>query len=448
MFRSSSNHSSIGRSHRLTARERRALIALGLLALVALVLWRPIRHQVLTALVLRSDAPSEAVLTEVVEGTSHPARTLERLWRAGSFSGRAFVVSYLQQNQGTDPALVRQMAPVLEEAVWDADLETRDTAVSVLAQQKHPSLRRWLREQLGDADPAVRALAVQQLSRLASSNDVPAVIRLLDDPDPRVVAATGSLLKRVTGQDFGLKTTLALPKFSWTLDAPPDPVAWDVLKRGRDAWRAWWAAHQAEFPADKNPPPPAPHFYPRPTPDFALEDLDGRSLRLTDFRGQAVLLTFWNPTNSLSAVDEPALQTLLKKHAGPLAVLAIAVDPAAWPADSCGDHEGAHGGDHAEGREDAHAHCHAAKPDAAQTKADARALAARWGVNHPVLLDPKAALVARFAVSDLPAYVLIDPQGNLRRRISGPRTAAVFEAMLKEASESDALRLTAARPSH
>ena len=69
-----------------------------------------------------------------------------------------------------------------------------------------------------------------------------------------------------------------------------------------------------------------------------------------------------------------------------------------------------------------------------------RALAARLGVRHPVLLDAKAALVARYGVHDLPAYVLIDPQGNLRRRFFGSRTFAVFEAMLKEVTGPDGRR--------
>lgn len=31
------------------------------------------------------------------------------------------------------------------------------------------------------------------------------------------------------------------------------------------------------------------------TPDFALEDIDGQMLRLSDLRGQYVLLDFWGP---------------------------------------------------------------------------------------------------------------------------------------------------------
>ncbi|MHB1309746.1 MAG: redoxin domain-containing protein [Limisphaerales bacterium] len=332
------------------------------------------------------------------------------------------------------------MEPVLEEAMWDADLETREVVFSVLAQQKNPSLRPWLHEQLDDADPAVRALAVQQLARFANSNDVSTAIRLLDDPDPRVVAATGSLLKRVTGEDFGLKSAQALPRFVWKAESPPKPVDLEAIRRGRDSWCAWWRLHQSEFPADSGTAARSPPVYIRPVSDFALKDTEGRTVRLSDFRGKAVLINFWNLTNSLSMVDESALQALLQKQSERLALLTIAVDPAAWPDESCGDHENGHGGEAADGHEHTNTHCHQARPDPVKMKADARSLAARLGVRHPVLLDAKAALVARYGVHDLPAYVLIDPQGNLRRRFFGSRTFAVFEAMLKEVTGPDGRR--------
>jgi peroxiredoxin len=395
------------------------------------------RHQVLSAVVLNSDAPSEAALTELMEGASNPAPTLERIWQAGTFSGHLFVVNHLRRSQKSGTSLVRQMEPVLEEAVWDADLETRETAFSVLAQQKNRSLRHWLHEQLGDADPAVRAMAVQQLARIANSNDVSTAIRLLDDPDPRVVAATGSLLKRVKGQDFGLKSAQALPRFAWKTDAPPKTFDLEAIQRGRDKWCAWWRLHESEFPADSSTGSRSPAVYPRPARDFSLKDTEGRTVRLSDFRGKSVLITFWNFTNSLSFVDEPALQALQQKQPQRLALLTIAVDPAVWPDESCGDHEDGHGGGPADGHEHTNTHCHEAQPDPAKTKANARALAARLGVRHPVLLDAKAALVARYGVHDLPAYVLIDPQGNLRRRFFGSRTVAVFEAMLKEITATD-----------
>lgn len=439
-FRSSKQNPAGGPRQPSVARNRRALVALVVVGLTSLVLWRPIRHHVLLALVIHSDAPSEPALTEVVEGASNPAPILERIWQAGTFSGHLFVVNHLRRSQKSGASLVRQMEPVLEEAVWDADLETREVAFSVLAQQKNPSLCPWLHEQLGDADPAVRALAVQQLARFADSNDVSSAIRLLDDPDPRVVAATGSLLKRVTGQDLGLKSAQALPRFVWKADAPPKPVDLDAIRRGRDSWCAWWRLHQSEFPADSGAGARSPAIYPRPARDFSMKDTEGRTVRLSDFRGKSVLITFWNLTNSLSFVDEPALQALQQKQSERLALLAIAVDPAAWPDESCGDHENGRGGEPADGHEHTNTHCHQARPDPAKTKADARALAARLGVRRPVLLDAKAALVARYGVHDLPAYVLIDPQGNLRRRFFGSRTVAVLEAMLKEVTATDGAR--------
>ena len=413
-------------------RNWRAFGLLAVIALAALAFWQPIRHHVLTAGVLRSDAPSESALAEAVEGASDPTQVLQRIWQAGSLSGRGFVIGYLQRNQKPDALPVRSMQHVLKQAAWDADLDTREAAFSLLAQRKDSSLRQCLRQQLGDADPAVRALAVQHLSRMANSNDVPAVVHLLDDPDPRVVAVTGTLLKRVTGQDFGLKATQALPKFAWPLSTPPAPVDWEGLNRGRDAWREWWATHQACFPSEEHPSESAPHFFARPTPDFALEDFDGRRVRLSDVRGKVVLVSFWNLTNDLSTVDEPAFHALLQTRSNDLAVLSIAIDPAVWPEESCGDHGGGHGNEHGDAHEPAQSHCHNARMNLAGTRAAARALAARSGVRHPVLVDTTAALAIRYAVNDLPAYVLLDAQGNLRRRVIGSRTEATFRAMVDE----------------
>ncbi len=420
-------------------RNWRAFSLLAVTALAALVFWQPIRHDVLVAGVLRSDAPSESALTEAVGGASDPTQVLQRIWQVGSLSGRAFVVGYLQRNQKPDALLARQMQPVLEQAAWDADLDTREAAFSLLAHWKDPSLRQWLCQQLGDADPAVRALAVQHLSRIANSNDVPAVVRLLDDPDPRVVAVTGTLLKRVTGQDFGLKATQALPKFAWPHSTPPAPVDWEGLNRGREAWRQWWAEHHTCFPSEEHLSDSTPRFFARPTPDFALEDFDGRRVRLSEFHGKVVLVSFWNLTNDLSTVDEPAFHALLQNRGNDLAILSIAIDPAVWPEESCGDHEGGHGNEHGDAHEPAQSHCHKARMDLAGTRAAARALAARLGVRHPVLVDTTAALATRYAVNDLPAYVLLDAQGNLRRRVIGSRTEATFRAMVDEVARTASL---------
>ena len=128
-------------------RNWRAFGILAVIALAALAFWQPIRHHVLTAGVLRSDAPSESALAEAVEGASDPTQVLQRIWQAGSLSGRGFVIGYLQRNQKPDALPVRSMQHVLKQAAWDADLDTREAAFSLLAQRKDSSLRQCLRQQ-------------------------------------------------------------------------------------------------------------------------------------------------------------------------------------------------------------------------------------------------------------------------------------------------------------
>ena len=74
-------------------------------------------------------------------------------------------------------------------------------------------------------------------------------------------------------------------------------------------------------------------------------------------------------------------------------------------------------------------------------KADAAALRTRVGqfvkskgINYPVLLDPKNAVGARYNGGELPTNVLIDPEGNVRRRFIGARSRKVLEDMISKIS--------------
>lgn len=64
----------------------------------------------------------------------------------------------------------------------------------------------------------------------------------------------------------------------------------------------------------------------------------------------------------------------------------------------------------------------------------ARTVKAR-GINYPILLDERNEVGGRFNGGELPTTVIIDADGNLRRRFVGARSLPVFEAMISEASE-------------
>jgi cytochrome c biogenesis protein CcmG/thiol:disulfide interchange protein DsbE len=63
-------------------------------------------------------------------------------------------------------------------------------------------------------------------------------------------------------------------------------------------------------------------------PDFALPDLEGRTVRLSDFRGKAVLIDFWATWCPPCLFQAPELNAFWKKHRddGDVVVLGVSVD--------------------------------------------------------------------------------------------------------------------------
>lgn len=140
----------------------------------------------------------------------------------------------------------------------------------------------------------------------------------------------------------------------------------------------------------------------REAPSFSLPELgSGRTTELASLRGRPVLLNFW-ATWCPDCVEElPALEALHKRRAPEgLAVLGINLDDA--PAK------------------------------------DAPPYLKKLGVTYPQLIGDKA-VTARYAVRGLPVTVLVDAEGRLVRRWTGPVTL--------ESVENDILPLLKRRPS-
>ncbi len=128
-------------------------------------------------------------------------------------------------------------------------------------------------------------------------------------------------------------------------------------------------------------------------PEFTLRDLNGQTLRLTDYRGNVVLLNFWATWCAPCQVEMPAFAAWQRQY-GPqgLQVIGVSMDDNAAPA---------------------------------------RRLVERLKLNYPVAMGDER-LAARYGgVLGLPLTFLIDRNGVVRARFQGETDLKVIENRLR-----------------
>jgi peroxiredoxin len=120
----------------------------------------------------------------------------------------------------------------------------------------------------------------------------------------------------------------------------------------------------------------APTIVGKQAPDFALRGLDGRNLRLSEFRGQVVLVNFWTRSDGNSRQQMPALDriNITYQRAG-LVVLGVSVD---------------------------------------DDLRRAKDFAASMGVSYPILFDTGARIGKDYFLQKMPMTILVDRGGVVR----------------------------------
>jgi peroxiredoxin len=157
-----------------------------------------------------------------------------------------------------------------------------------------------------------------------------------------------------------------------------------------------------------------PAFAPRLTqstlaPDFSLESLDGKTMRLSDLRGKAVLLNFWATWCGPCKIEMPWFVELQNQYASQgLQIVGVAMDDA--------------------------------------SKEDIGKFAKDMNVNYPILIGKEAVGDQYGGVPALPESFLIGRDGKIVDKIIGLRGKAEIEDSIKKALDTKAVTSQAGLP--
>lgn len=128
----------------------------------------------------------------------------------------------------------------------------------------------------------------------------------------------------------------------------------------------------------------------RPAPDFSVTDLSGRSLRLSDYRGQVVLLDFWATWCDPCKEEIPHFIQMQNKYASQgLQVVGISMDDAEPPV---------------------------------------RRFQQQFQMNYPVAIGNPKLADQYGGILGLPVTLVIDRNGRITTRHVGATDPAVIEA--------------------
>jgi thiol-disulfide isomerase/thioredoxin len=405
-------------------------LVLVVLLLVLLATYALFHHQMQRSLTVRlvlgAKNPREESFEEVVKQVNDPVDFLLRAWATGKVTHRQLVAEFLKNNAARSLPWLSRAEPLVLACTMDADASVRELGLATLEAQHNPRLFEAARAELEDTDPLIRLLGLDYLRRSDPKKVVPILIRFLDDPDLRIVAAAEVGLMRASGEDYGVRTRLAIPSQEGNSAGRVDPANVEAIRRGIEQRKEWWRIHQNDYQLSSDSPTSLPDLRLSditrpPVADFTLRDLKSRKVSLSNFKGKVVLLNFWATWCTACLAEIPDLVALQQKLGTNVVILGVALDGVP---DEDVDKPG---------ESDNKSTQPNSSPGLVQAKVERAVKAHR--INYQVLLDPKNSVGAQFNGGELPTTVILDTEGRVRRRFIGERNLAVFQAMLAEAAK-------------
>lgn len=132
-----------------------------------------------------------------------------------------------------------------------------------------------------------------------------------------------------------------------------------------------------------------------PAPDFTLKSNTGKNIRLSELRGQVVMLNFWASWCGPCKQEMPLLDALYKRYS-PAGFTLLGIN-------------------------------------AEEDLSEAKALLAKDPVAFPVLFDTDSKMSETYGVDAMPSSVLIDCNGNMRHlhRSYVPGDEKIYKKLIK-----------------
>jgi len=402
-------------------------ISFGVAIIVGTWIFRePLRSYISESATLANPAPPPDLIEDMIEKSADRPVAIVAAWQTGKIVHREVAMREILHNFPAGQALPAGLESLVLAGALDVDMDVRESALEILQNRRDPALIAMAVAQLHDCDPQTCQLGLNYLKDADANIGVPAVIPLLDKDNPLLVATALKLLEHWAGQKFDVKLADTVPvenKNTGLLEYSEDSQT--KAKNGAQLAKSWWLQHQTNFPPVHLEVSSAAFaaLKPEPAADFSLRTLDGQRVRLADLRGKVVLINFWTTWCTACVSEMPELIALQKQHAGQLVVMGVSLD---FVPDEDGDDSS---------KVSADEHHTDESSQTAFTKIRekiARTIKAR-DINYTILLDENNDVGGRFNGGELPTTVIVDANGNIRRRFIGPRSLPVFEAMIAEA---------------
>ena len=147
-------------------------------------------------------------------------------------------------------------------------------------------------------------------------------------------------------------------------------------------------------PVDKAPPDPVERPGGEAAPSFTLQDLNGKPVSLSDFKGKVVILDFWATWCAPCVIEIPHFIELYEQYKDQgFAMVGISLD----------------------------------REGISVVKSFVR----KYQINYPILMTDGQVDRVYGGITAIPTTFVIDSAGNIRQKYIGYRDKAVFEADIK-----------------